>query len=412
MKQIKLNAPKRQELNTDVGLQNDQENGAWPEDELGAEEFKIDQFPKEFRKDHIRSTDWRFLSILILSFLLHSLFIYFLFKNLPHGEDQDFIIKIQNQFANRFLSEPRLDPGDAQLQDSELLTSAADWAKRGEDASQTETSAAKKGAPASRSSDQTDRTESSSFERRSDVRKSTADVRKEDLDSVRRDVQSIGLLGIITSGSGLISTEIVQDILSHADTASMHIKEKIQEVTRLQVPRPGVDYFGQGLGDDGNVYLESRSVKSTRTTTPGISPTDLVTNLAKSVDYKVEQNDAYQDVSNTTTSFAGLKTRHRKHYARRTARRIKETVLRHNPAIQDCYRLELKRNPALRGKVVVRITISPAGRVTYAEIIDSTIELPDFEYCIIEKIRRWNDFGVVDDVQGHVTFRHTYVFGE
>jgi hypothetical protein len=410
--QIKSHAPRRQGFSSKIDSSLDKQNGVnSPPDERGAH-FQFSAFPKEFKKDHIRSSDWRFLSILSISFLVHAFAIFFLFKHLPTGDDEDFIIKIQNQFASRFLN----DPSDIVRQEgtfeNELLTSVSEWAQAVHEEEIFEPNEAIKGIVDVRAGDRTQKPQASSFESREQSRKSAADMRKRNLNDLREDVQSIGLLGIITSGSGLISTEIVQDILSHADTVSLNIKEKMQKVTSLQVPRPGVDYFGQGLGDDRNIYMESRNVRSQRTTVPGVNPTDLVANLTQPKEYHVQENNVYEEVSNTTVAYAGLRTRPKRKYARRTADRIKETVLGHNPAIQDCYRLELKTNPDLSGKITVRITISPAGRVTYAEIVGSTIQLPAFEYCLIEKIRRWNDFGEVDDVQGHITFRHTYVFGE
>lgn len=412
MNQTKYNSPKWQEFSSKIENLFDKQNGAKSSSDDHDSLIQFSAFPKEFHKDHIRSGDWRFLSILIISFLVHAFGIFLLFKHLPRGDDEEFIIKIQNQFANRFLSNPNEVLQQERGFESELLNSASEWAKAVNEDETLEPTEAIKDIADVRAGDRKQKSQNSSFESREQSRKSAADIRKRNLKDLSEEVQSIGLLGIITSGSGLISTEIVQDILSHADTVSLNLKEKMQKVTSLQVPRPGVDYFGQGLGDDRNIYMKSRNVRSQRTTVPGVNPTDLVANLTQPKKYRVQENNVYEEISNTTVAYAGLHTRPKRKYARRTADRIKESVLGHNPAIQDCYRLALKTDTDLSGKITVRITISPVGRVTYAEIVESTINLPAFEYCLIEKIRRWNDFGEVDDVQGHVTFRHTYVFGE
>lgn len=414
MKQINYQVPRRQGLNPSMNSELEAPNGSLaPEIPREERNYKLSHFPKEFNKKYIRSSDWRFLTILILSFILHAVGIYYLFKHLPNMDDTEFIIRIQNQFASRFLSDqpPASEKSPERDVRSDLLTSAREWAGEvaEEPATITETVRDLTGVLVR---DRHPSAESSSFESREATRDNLADLRRRNLEALRDDVQKIGLLGIINSGSGLISTELVEDVLAHADTAALHLKEKIENVSSLRVPRPGIDYFGQGLGADDNIYLPERKVRSQRTTVPGVNPTDLIATLTQPEEHRVEENTNYEDVSGVPVVFAGLRTRPKKKFARRNVEQIRETVMGHNPAIQDCYRLALKTNPDLRGKVTVRITVSPEGRVTYAEIVSSTMNLPSLEYCIIEKIRRWNDFGVVDDVQGHVTFRHTYVFGD
>jgi hypothetical protein len=90
---------------------------------------------------------------------------------------------------------------------------------------------------------------------------------------------------------------------------------------------------------------------------------------------------------------------------------LKEIVMAHNPAIQDCYRAQLKNNPQLKGKVEVRFRISHQGSVKEVSIVSSTIDLPELHGCILSKIARWKDFGRVDPSMGDVTLRQTYVFG-
>ena len=45
-------------------------------------------------------------------------------------------------------------------------------------------------------------------------------------------------------------------------------------------------------------------------------------------------------------------------------------------AIRGCYERELKRNPALKGKVVVRFNITPAGRAGDIRIEENTLGSP------------------------------------
>lgn len=90
---------------------------------------------------------------------------------------------------------------------------------------------------------------------------------------------------------------------------------------------------------------------------------------------------------------------------------IHQIVLAHTPSIQDCYKLALRRQPDLRGKLLVRFTIGVDGRVSDAEVLTSTLGEPKMERCVLKRIRRWNDFPAVDPDYGEVRFVQEYQFG-
>jgi outer membrane biosynthesis protein TonB len=58
-------------------------------------------------------------------------------------------------------------------------------------------------------------------------------------------------------------------------------------------------------------------------------------------------------------------------------------------AIQNCYEKELKRNPSLKGKVVVRFSIMPTGRTGGIEIEENTLGNEAVGSCIRTVIRSW-----------------------
>jgi outer membrane biosynthesis protein TonB len=58
-------------------------------------------------------------------------------------------------------------------------------------------------------------------------------------------------------------------------------------------------------------------------------------------------------------------------------------------AIQQCYEKELKRNPSLKGKVVVRFSITPAGRTSDIDIEENTLGNEAVGSCIKTTIRGW-----------------------
>jgi TonB family protein len=58
-------------------------------------------------------------------------------------------------------------------------------------------------------------------------------------------------------------------------------------------------------------------------------------------------------------------------------------------AIQNCYEKELKRNPSLKGKVVVRFSIKPSGKTGDIEIEENTLGNEAVGSCIRTVVRSW-----------------------
>ncbi len=374
------------------------------------------KFPKELNKNYIASADWRFLGILFFSFLFHIVFIYVLETHLKNLDESEFIIKIQNQYASRFLSEtyqqeqPNEQPGY-----QNLLLSASEYVDELVQETFDPSHIADPLPLITPVPDLPGARRERSFEERAMARESTARYRKRSMAVLRDQVKSIGLLGIITSGSGLVSVEEVEDILNYADTSAMNIQEKIAQVRSLKVPRPGVDYFGKGLGDDPNVYVKSRNPRARRVLASGIKGNDFAASLAETQTQHVRRTENFEDTRQLDEEepIAGLSSRPKIIYDRWDINRIRNVVLAHSPAIQDCYRSQLKYNPGLKGKIMVRFTIDVNGRVTEAEILRTEMNVEDvseLEQCILQRMLRWNDFGRVSPDQGKVSIRHTYVF--
>jgi protein TonB len=50
------------------------------------------------------------------------------------------------------------------------------------------------------------------------------------------------------------------------------------------------------------------------------------------------------------------------------------------------YNRALRENPALQGKVVLRLTIAPDGKVTFCEIVSSELNAPDLEKALVQRV--------------------------
>ncbi len=81
--------------------------------------------------------------------------------------------------------------------------------------------------------------------------------------------------------------------------------------------------------------------------------------------------------------------------------------------LQSIYRYELRKNPALTGRIALRITIDAQGRVKERpEIMQSTFGAFALQDKILDSIMKWDGFGEVPETQGDTVFRITFNFVE
>jgi periplasmic protein TonB len=66
--------------------------------------------------------------------------------------------------------------------------------------------------------------------------------------------------------------------------------------------------------------------------------------------------------------------------------------------IYTLYNRALRENPALQGKVVLRLTIAPDGRVTFCEIVSSELDDPELERGLVQRVLQFQ-FEARDDVE-------------
>ena len=67
-------------------------------------------------------------------------------------------------------------------------------------------------------------------------------------------------------------------------------------------------------------------------------------------------------------------------------RRVRDSL----PELEAVYNEAIRRNPELRGKLIVRFRIDPSGKVQQAEPVGGDFRDPAFVNSVLERIRRWN----------------------
>ncbi len=75
--------------------------------------------------------------------------------------------------------------------------------------------------------------------------------------------------------------------------------------------------------------------------------------------------------------------------------------------MKSCYERELKKDPTLKGKIVVQFTIGPMGRVTNSKIGSSSMRNAAVGSCILGRIRSWR---FPKPEGGSVTVSYPFVF--
>jgi TonB family protein len=86
---------------------------------------------------------------------------------------------------------------------------------------------------------------------------------------------------------------------------------------------------------------------------------------------------------------------------------IRAVVEKNIRGVKACYEKALTQQPDLQGKVVVRFTIGPEGKITDFSIEESTMGSKEVEGCILSRMRRW-EFPKPD--QGPVTVSYPFIF--
>lgn len=91
----------------------------------------------------------------------------------------------------------------------------------------------------------------------------------------------------------------------------------------------------------------------------------------------------------------------------RSSRVISRVVASHTGAIRYAYNRELRKNPALRGKIVLTFTIAPEGSVTECKVEESEMNWPPLENSLVRMVRGWK---FPEIPEGTVTVSYPLVF--
>jgi len=210
-----------------------------------------------------------------------------------------------------------------------------------------------------------------------------------------------GILGLLTGNNSEATGRTTKDVLDKNNVQMTNLDEALANTGPLRRGSAESSRDGAGNGD-------TREVRGGRSTNVG------------GIDAYVRGLDKgkAQDVQRSGGLEVGMAeplieepSEDGKATGSRDRDAVAAVVTRHNSAIQFCYQKEVRRNPNLKGKLVVRFVITPQGSIAGVNIISSTLNNPAVESCIVERLKRWDDFGAIDPAKGNTTFRQVYTFG-
>jgi hypothetical protein len=81
----------------------------------------------------------------------------------------------------------------------------------------------------------------------------------------------------------------------------------------------------------------------------------------------------------------------------RTDEEIQIVFDRYKAALYRIYNTELRKNPTLRGKLVLRLTIEPGGEVSMCAVESTDLASPELVAQIVDRVRKFN-FGPKESV--------------
>ena len=353
---------------------------------------------KDFERKVFDHFDKRFGIILLISFVVHfSIAFYFAINPPDTTIKQAEIERIQQKFARLILDKEVIEKP---AEDEQTLV-VTDDALPGQKTKRTGERVSGGGKGAGGSSQAESGQSSSRGASGSQVTSGGTGSGQSSQDRISQQVSSQGLLGLLTGSGSDNKSSGVADLLGEKAAGDRDLDEVLGGLEKLK--KSGKAVGGAGAGDGSGAY--SRSRKGDRTTT-GTGIDGLIEGIGEA-----KSQDIGRSGSIVVENISAIEDERGVRSESRNPDEISEVVNRHNSSIQYCYQRELKENPDLKGKLVIRFTITPEGKIKDVKVISSTLNNTRVERCVISRISRWDDFGPIDPSRGDATFRQVYTFG-
>jgi len=385
-----------------------------PSSRIDFSDFYIPKLPRRLKKGLLGGLDYRYFSILIGSFVINILLVLILYQNTSFEMNEEKISRMHSRLAQLLLekSETVAEAEEARKK----LYFSGDIEAEGESPGDTDTSDSRQRRAARRG-----RAGTGSGTPETRIPDSQMLTQEHRAAQMAREGQKgemsaqIGSMGVFEYLKGAIITSKVDDnFLNYTDLTNEQFVRMMDgmDVSEMALQRlsqrggSGASGSGSGNGADSTNFTKLKM----RRADPEKKAQDLFgtnTPLEEIEAIPIEKNVELEDNPPAVDALSKLKNR----TVKRTAAELRATVMSHNKAIQDCYKMTLRKEVSIKGRIVVRISIDPEGCVVDVEILSSTLNNERMENCITHRIRRWKDFGICPTQKGVISFKQTYNFG-
>lgn len=365
---------------------------------------QMGKLPKEFEQKFLDYIDKRFILILLCTFIVHVSFIFYYSTLLPTEEfSKKNIARIQQQFVSLVLDKEYVNFEETQAtQNLDHVNGISEEKSEGNarTARKGEAARTKVGSKMGRAATTENRTVPLDARREAHLRGSS--IRGGAHDAISREVRSEGLLGLLIDSGSVGSKDGSAGILDELDASANDFNDALNNLGGIKT---GGSYTKGSSSENGDSSRNAKARGGRATSSGNIN--DVIGDLSAVSSKKMGRKGKLMAIE----APAPVKDADGERAGSRDPDAVAEVVNRYNSAIQACYQRELRHNPSLRGKIAIRFTIAPSGKVKDAKIVSSTIHNKRVEQCIVNRIRRWDDFGAIDPSKGDSTFRQVYTFG-
>jgi TonB family protein len=205
-------------------------------------------------------------------------------------------------------------------------------------------------------------------------------------------VSNIGALARLTAlGEVTAGEEEVEDLIGQGGIKTSNLGKALASLDGLRTN-------GYGARRPGH-----RTARGTDGITNRGDIEDLITGITSGPSYSLKKKLGISLRKPIIAKNEKMKSAHRSLEA------INEVIRNKLGAIQYCYKKQLTRHPGLSGKITVRFTIGPVGRVTAARTIHSDIRQAALGQCLLKTIRRLQ-FKEIPAKEGSMSVTYPFVF--
>ncbi|NLL15053.1 MAG: energy transducer TonB [Fibrobacter sp.] len=320
---------------------------------------------KNVRGGFCNKLDLRFTLILLVSVFFHGVIVYLALSIKINPAEEIVIEKIPERFVKLIIDKPL--PGKNVVEKPTLV---------GEGKAATE----KKKAPVTGSA--------AAIAKRAEAKKQV----EQKVANVENKVRTVGVLGMLTGVGSTAKGPAVVDVLGTMKDKGDKFKgldEVLSNMSGLKKNQP-IEILDRKLVKSKDISVSHKEEIDDLIAGVGEVKTY---ELAKKGDFVIQKPESIEGAASNDS--------------KRDPQAINDVVTSHRASIKMSYEKYLKRDPNLKGKITLRITISASGAVSSVIIAVNTTGNKEFADEVVRKVKMWQFEPVTG---GDVTVSYPFVF--